>query len=442
MGFEADHVVGGRYRLVRPLATGGMGSIWVARHLELDIDVAIKFVTATEGGSERALKRFRREARIAAGLNSQHVVRVLDFGVDDTTPYLAMELLRGEDLLEHLETQGRLTPKRVALLLRQIGRGLEVAHDAGIVHRDLKPSNLFLARTGKNGADEVVKILDFGVARSETLQRDADATDSIGMLLGSPPYMSPEQARAGSVDHRADLWALGAITFEMLTGNRLFAGGNLADTVAKICSDPIPRAGDGAAELGSRFDDFFRRALERDPDLRFQSASELCSAFESAAGVASSATDEVPTARGRDTETLSVRTQGSTFDAVQGSSAATHGRAGVKLGWIVAAVAAAALIALLATRQLAPAEPETSAAASASARVASPPAPKPRSPASPTVASPAAPEASSMPSATSTKPAARAAAAVRPTRPSNAPSATASSRPNVDPVFGLPTSSE
>ncbi|MBK9000744.1 MAG: serine/threonine protein kinase [Myxococcales bacterium] len=444
MEFEPGHVVGGRYRLVRPLATGGMGAIWVARHVELDIEVAIKFVLAEQAGDARALKRFRREARTAAGLSSEHVVRVLDFGVDDEKPYLAMELLEGEDLLEHLETHGRLSPERVAILLRQLSRGLEVAHDAGIVHRDLKPSNLFLARTGKSGADEVLKILDFGVARSQALQREADATDSVGVLLGSPPYMSPEQARAGSVDHRTDLWAVGAISFEMLTGHRLFAGGNLADTVAKICSDPIPRVSDHAAELGSCFDEFFRRALERDPGLRFQSASELCAAFEAAAGLPSASATKAPAPRGRDSETLSVRVEGSTFDPVQGGSQAVQSRSAPRLGWLVAGVTLAALGATLAVRQLTRVELQAEAPAAAPVPMpsmashpaaATPPHQAPAGPPASAAASSATVEAARAAPRAKSGPAPRSAA----TAGSAAPATSA--QPKVDPIFGLPTGS-
>lgn len=449
MGLEPGHVVGGRYRLVRPLATGGMGSIWVARHVELDVDVAVKFVTSDKGADERAQKRFRREARTAARLTSEHIVRVHDFGVDAETPYLVMELLRGEDLFEHLETHGRLPPARVATLLRQITRGLEVAHDAGVVHRDLKPSNLFIACTGKDGADEIVKILDFGVARERAVQPEADQTSSVGILLGSPPYMSPEQARAGAVDHRTDLWALGAIAFEMLTGQRLFAGGNLADTVAKICSDPIPRASSVEPGLGSRFDEFFRRALERDRDGRFQSASELCAAFETAAGLPSQTeTPKAAAARGRDTETLSIRLEGATLEPVQGNAETASGRTRARLGWLAAGLGAAIVLATaVALRGLQPDEPEpgaitptptaesvaraTSTAAAQGATQAAPAQKEDR--ASPPTPAPARPSATQ-----STRPAPRrdtsASARIIP-----GPPPLASARPKVDPVFGLPS---
>lgn len=278
---EEGQKVAERYLLLRRLASGGMGSVWVARHEQLEVEVAIKFMDSRLAASDVLRRRFAREAKAAAMLETRHVVRVLDYGVDGELPFIVMELLRGEDLRARLRRVGRTSLPEAARLLQQVARGLGRAHEAGIIHRDLKPANVFLARSD---AEEVVKLLDFGVAK-QLAEDDANATQT-GVLVGSPNYMSPEQARGHSTaDHRSDLWSLGVVLFRCLTGRLPFQGANSADVLVKICTDPVPRASSLAPELPPAIDAFFDRALQRDPDARFGSLIELVHAFEQAVGL-------------------------------------------------------------------------------------------------------------------------------------------------------------
>ena len=274
-------IVAERYRLERPLASGGMGTIWVARHLQLDVDVAVKFMSEAVDGAPSGRARFEREAKSAARLRTPHVVRTYDYGVDDGTPFLAMELLEGESLEAKLRREAPLSLPVTAAIFRQIAKGLSEAHDLGIVHRDLKPANIFMARAA---SEEVVKILDFGIAK-ETRDLIVDDETKSGVLLGSPHHMSPEQARGGRVDARSDLWSLGVVLFRMVTAEKPFAGTNVGDIIAKICADAIPRPSAFVPSLPASIDEFFNRALARNPAVRFQSVQEMSAMFDRAAGL-------------------------------------------------------------------------------------------------------------------------------------------------------------
>jgi len=259
-----------RYEVLEQLAAGGMGTLWRARHLELEVDVALKFVS-TDAGSAQLLKRFKREAQAVARLRSPNIVHVLDYGVFEDQPYLAMELLRGEDLAKRLEKDGKLPPQQALTIVEGIAQGLSVAHEAGIVHRDLKPANIFLEQVGER---EVVKILDFGVAKDLARKTDPAGTTSTG-AVGSPAYMSPEQVWGEEVGPRADLWALGALSFELLTGKAPFVDETLAKVFERIIRAPLPRARSVAPELPPSIEAFFARALARQQSDRFGTAREL-----------------------------------------------------------------------------------------------------------------------------------------------------------------------
>ena len=270
----AGTVVGGKYRLDRPLARGGMGAVWAGHHLRLDVPIAVKFMAADEGRTGRA--RFEREARAAASLRSPHVVQVLDYDATGDQPYIVMELLEGEDLGHRLHQRGRLSLDEVLVIVRALSAGLTLAHETGIVHRDLKPGNVFMARIG---GQEIVKILDFGVAKDTKLDV-SDTQTTTGVVVGSPSYMSPEQARGGAIDSRSDLWSLAVVVFQALTGRRPFEGKNLGDVLVRICSDTLPVATAVRADLPPAIDAFFERAFCRSPDGRFQSAHALLRALE------------------------------------------------------------------------------------------------------------------------------------------------------------------
>lgn len=218
--FAPGTMIGGRYRLKEELAKGGMGSIWVARHLQLDVDVAIKFMDPEVADSPVARARFEREARASAQLQYVHIVHVYDFGFEGYTPYLVMELLRGESLEDRLQREGRLSIQVLAPIVLQVTKGLRKAHEAGFVHRDLKPGNVFIA---KSEDEELIKLVDFGIAKKTG--GPIDGATGKGELIGSPHYMSPEQFQdPGNIDGRSDLWALGVIVFRALTGEFPFPG--------------------------------------------------------------------------------------------------------------------------------------------------------------------------------------------------------------------------
>jgi serine/threonine-protein kinase len=276
---SAGDIVAGKYRLERELDRGGMGSVWVARHLELDAPVALKFVRQLPDEA-RALVRFKREARAAALLRGPHIVHVHDYGTDGGIPYLAMELLKGETLRDRLEREGRCSRELTVNIAVQVGKAMKVAHDEGVVHRDIKPSNLFFARWGD---EEVLKVLDFGIAKYADAQGgDTGSTTSFGAVIGTPSYMSPEQARGDDVDLRSDLWSLAVVLYRSLVGREPFVGANAAQVVARICTQDFTPPSRQVPDLDRSVDAFFARAFALSPQQRFASADELVSAFVSA----------------------------------------------------------------------------------------------------------------------------------------------------------------
>ncbi len=264
-------VVADRFRLNSLLGRGGMGSVWHATHLGLDIPCAVKFIEGPHAAMPEAHARFGREAKAAAQLRSPHVVQILDHGVWDGTPYMAMELLEGEDLGKRLARYGRLPAKDVCVIVAQVARALTKAHAAGIVHRDLKPDNIFLVRDDDR---EIAKVLDFGIAKA-TGAIDGSNTKT-GAMLGTPYYMSPEQAQGTrAVDHRSDVWSLGVIVYLALTGCLPFESDALGDLLIRIIVSPMPVPSHVAPDLPAGFDAWWAKAASRDPAQRFQSAKEL-----------------------------------------------------------------------------------------------------------------------------------------------------------------------
>jgi len=259
-----------------------MGSVWLAEHLTLCSQVAIKLIHVDIASSAEVLGRFLREAQAAASLRSPHVVQILDHGVDDGTPYIAMELLDGESLADRLARVGRLEPAVLSRIMTQIGRAIGRAHEAGIVHRDLKPDNVFLVR---NDDDEITKVLDFGIAKSTlpgagSLGAAPSSGTRTGAVLGTPYYMSPEQAEgARSLDHRSDIWAMGVIAFECLLGRRPFDAETLGGLLLAICTRPIPIPSQ-LASVPAGFDAWFARACNRDLAQRFGSARDAALEFK------------------------------------------------------------------------------------------------------------------------------------------------------------------
>jgi serine/threonine-protein kinase len=271
------YVLAGKYRLDALLGKGGMGSVWKAYHLTLESPIALKLIDPTIASSEDARARFMREAKAAAALRSPNVVQTFDFGFEEGVPFIAMEMLIGESLQERLTRDRVLHPTMVAQVMTQVCRAIGKAHEAGIIHRDLKPDNIFIVR---NDDEEVAKVLDFGVAKATGKLGDSAASKTAtGAILGTPYYMSPEQAQGNkSVDWRTDLWALAVITFETLVGRRPFESDGLGDLLMQICAAPLPIPSQ-LAQVPPGFDEWFVRATQRDPAQRFQSAKELASAL-------------------------------------------------------------------------------------------------------------------------------------------------------------------
>jgi serine/threonine protein kinase len=279
--FAAGLRVADNLSLVRPLGQGGMGSVWVADHLTLETQVAVKFISAELRGQEEAVSRFQREASAAAHIKSPHVVQVFDHGLTDTgIPYIAMELLDGEDLGRRLGRMGALPLPLIAEIVTQMCRALSRAHSLGIVHRDIKPDNVFLSEAD---GELLVKVLDFGIAKR--VNDHSLVKTGTGMMLGTPSYMSPEQMLSTkAVDLKSDLWAAGVVTYHMLTGNLPFHAETLGALCVAIerCEFTAPSA--LRNRLPRAVDAWCARALARDPNQRFGSAREMAEAFRIAAG--------------------------------------------------------------------------------------------------------------------------------------------------------------
>jgi len=271
-------------RLVKPLGQGGMAAVWLADHAGLDTRVVVKFLSSALSANEEALARFRREAAASAQVKSPHVVQVFDYGVmEGGPPFIVMEYLEGRDLAQALDA-GPLPPREVVEIVTQVARALTRAHAAGIIHRDIKPENIFLCDGGDGEA--FVKLLDFGIAKATNKVVDAKTQD--GQVVGTPFYMSPEQIVGQVVDLRADLWALGVVAFEALTGKRPFEGETVGAITLAIHS-ATPKVTAHRPQLPAPVDAWFAKACALEPSARFGGAKELSQGLAEALGGAPSA---------------------------------------------------------------------------------------------------------------------------------------------------------
>jgi serine/threonine-protein kinase len=280
----------GRYRLEEIVGYGGMGSVWRAVHMGLGENVAVKLVSANFVRSQEALRRFDTEAKAAARIRSRHVPQVFDNGVlEDGTPFLVMELLQGESLAARVNRLGPIPITETAAILDQCCRALARAHSLGIVHRDIKPENVYLAQSVDDDG-YVVKVLDFGIAKVTTaLTDDGRSSTRTGTLLGTPLYMSPEQARGlRSIDARTDIYSLGLVTYTMLTGRLPFSGVTLGDLLLQICAEPLPSLRAFAPQLPPPVEEWFQKACAKLPDDRFPTAPALAEGLRIAAGISMS----------------------------------------------------------------------------------------------------------------------------------------------------------
>jgi Tol biopolymer transport system component len=284
----------GPYEVLAPIGAGGMGEVYRARDPRLGREVAVKVLREEAGADPDRLRRFEREARAVAALNHTHILAVYDIGSDEGLAYVVFELLEGQTLRGRLKS-GAVPARRAVDYARQICLGLAAAHARGIVHRDLKPENVFLTVEGQ------VKVLDFGLAKLSELaagegpvsevSTQAAATEA-GRVMGTAGYMSPEQARGQPADPRSDVFALGAILYEMLSGRRAFAGSTSVETLAAVLHSDPPEIGKHAAPPALQ--GVVRRCLEKDPEDRFHSAHDLGLALEMLSGPAAGASLELP----------------------------------------------------------------------------------------------------------------------------------------------------
>jgi len=320
-----DHL--GAYEIVAPLGAGGMGEVYRARDHRLGRDVAIKVLPSSLTGDADRLRRFELEARAAAALNSPYLLAVYDIGSHQDSPYIVSELLEGETLASRLQ-HGALPPRKAIDVGVQIARGLAAAHDKGIVHRDLKPANIFVTTEGR------AKILDFGLAKLVEQQPVASSTmlattvpDTVpGTVLGTVGYMSPEQVRGQAADHRSDLFACGAVLYEMLSGRRAFEGATAADTMTAILKEDPADLPLAERHIPSTLARVVDRCLEKSPSSRFQSAGDLGFALDA----------------------LSTPSSPSTQSDVMAGAPTPPATGGRSLPWVIAGLTSTALVAGLA----------------------------------------------------------------------------------------------
>jgi eukaryotic-like serine/threonine-protein kinase len=286
----------GPYTVNLPLGAGGMGEVYRARDTRLGRDVAIKVLPASVSSDQERLRRFEQEARAAGILNHPNILAIYDIGTHDGAPYVVSELLEGETLRDRL-TEGPLPTRKALDYALQIAKGLAAAHEKGIVHRDLKPENLFVTRDGR------VKILDFGLAKLvHTVGAESPQTDAAtlrfnsepGKILGTAGYMSPEQVRGLPVDHRADVFSFGAVFYEMLTGKRAFKGDSTVETMNAILKEDPSEFSQPADTIPLALLRLLGHCLEKRPENRFQSASDLAFALEALSGFSGSGSGSNP----------------------------------------------------------------------------------------------------------------------------------------------------
>jgi eukaryotic-like serine/threonine-protein kinase len=278
-------IIDGKYEIVRQLGEGGMGAVYEARHKGTGRRVAVKVIVSEELLKDNDMvKRFQREARATGSIESQHIAHVLDTGVDHERgyPYLVMEYLRGQDISQAIQRIGHISPDLALRITAQACIGLQRAHEAGVTHRDIKPANLYLAE--QDGGEVFVKLLDFGIAKiniEKMMSAESAALTRSGAMLGSPLYMSPEQAKGSkSIDHRTDLWSLGVVLYQALSGVTPYGHcDTLGGLLFAICSEEPRIVQDYAPWVAPEVADVVRRALTIDPAHRFQSAEEMGSAI-------------------------------------------------------------------------------------------------------------------------------------------------------------------
>ena len=310
-----------QYTIVSKLGEGGMGVVYRARDARLGRDVAIKVLPVSFSEDADRLSRFEREARTTSAMNHPNILTVFDIGTHEGRPYFVTELLTGEELREQLH-DGALSSRQAVDYAQQIAQGLAAAHEKAIVHRDLKPENLFVTTDGR------IKILDFGLAKLRAQRPEPAGSDVAtekqitdpGTVMGTVGYMSPEQVRGQEVDHRSDIFSFGSVLYEMLTGHRAFRRETMAESMTAILKEDPPELSETNLKINPALEKIVRRCLQKKPEHRFHSASDLAFALEALS-------------------TLSgARHETSVAPSTSGASSASRWLTNSRLGWIIAAV--------------------------------------------------------------------------------------------------------
>jgi eukaryotic-like serine/threonine-protein kinase len=273
-------VLADRYRIERRLGEGGMGAVYLARHIVLDKAVALKILHDEYAHRRELVERFLHEAKAASRIRHEHVIDITDFGETATkNVFFAMEYLEGIDLAGELERRTTLEWPLIKEIALQMCSALQAAHEAGVIHRDLKPENIYLIH--RQGIDHFVKVLDFGIAKLTEIEEGRRLTRT-GMVFGTPEYMSPEQARGEKPDHRVDIYAMGCIIYELCTGFVPYDGDNFMAILTKHLFDPVPQlaARTDRTDLPPGLQDVLNQALEKDREKRFGAMNELAVALD------------------------------------------------------------------------------------------------------------------------------------------------------------------